>query len=77
MGGDTPSEYYKEPAGLYISLIVDSPADADRIFGALADGGRITMPIAETFFSARFGMVVDKFGTPWMINGGEKAVTGS
>jgi PhnB protein len=43
-------------------------ARAEGIFGALADGGTVTMPFAETFWAARFGMLVDKFGTPWMVN---------
>jgi PhnB protein len=45
-------------------------ADADearRVFGALADGGEVTLAIGETFFSPAFGMCVDRFGTPWMV----------
>jgi PhnB protein len=51
-----------------VNLQVDRPADADRIFDALADDGNVTMPLQPTFWAARFGMVVDRFGTPWMIN---------
>ena len=68
MGSDSPPEHYAPPQGLYVSVQVDDPADADRIFHALAENGMVTMPIEETFWAARFGMVVDRFGTPWMIN---------
>jgi PhnB protein len=51
----------------YLSLLVDSDAEAERIFAALADGGQILMPIAETFFATRFGQVRDRFGVNWMI----------
>jgi PhnB protein len=43
-------------------------ADAERIFNALADGGKVGMPLQQTFWAARFGMVTDRFGIPWMIN---------
>ena len=68
MGSDAPSERYERPAGTSVSLQIDQPAEADRIFSALAEGGNVRMPIAETFWAARFGMVVDRFGTPWMVN---------
>lgn len=52
-----------------ISLAIETPniAEAERVFAALSDGGRVNMPLAETFFSSRFGMVADRFGVPWMI----------
>jgi len=53
--------------GFALSLTVATEADADRAFNALADGGRVEMPLAKTFFSARFGMVMDRFGVFWMI----------
>jgi PhnB protein len=46
----------------------DDPAEADRVFQALAEGGTVTMPIGPTFWAVHFGMLVDRFGTPWMIN---------
>jgi PhnB protein len=67
MASDAPPSGYSKPQGLYVALNVDTPADADRIFKALADGGQISMPIDETFFAHRFGIVTDRFGTPWMI----------
>lgn len=68
MGSDGPPGQYEKPQGTYVSLQVDSPADAERIFQALAENGTVTMPLEETFWAARFGMLVDRFGTPWMIN---------
>jgi PhnB protein len=53
--------------GFALSLVVPTEADADKVFGALANGGKVEMPLAKTFFSARFGMVVDKFGVFWMV----------
>ena len=54
--------------GITVTLGVDEPADAERIFSALAEGGTVQMPIQQTFWAARFGMLTDRFGTPWMIN---------
>ncbi len=53
--------------GFSLSLTVDTEAEADRFFAALASGGQVRMPLARTFFSARFGMVADRFGVCWMI----------
>jgi len=68
MGSDSPPEHYQKPAGFSVALHVKDPAEAERYFNALADKGAVTMPIAETFWSPRFGMLVDRFGIPWMIN---------
>ena len=53
--------------GFALSLSLPTPADVDKAFHALADGGKVEMPPAQTFFSAKFGMVVDKFGVFWMV----------
>jgi len=53
--------------GFSLSFTVPTEAEADRIFGLLADGGQVQMPLMKTFFSARFGMVADRFGMSWMI----------
>lgn len=53
--------------GFALSLTVPTEAEADKAFNALADGGKVEMPLAKTFFSARFGMVVDRFGVFWMV----------
>jgi len=53
--------------GVTLSLIVRDEAEAERRFGALADGGQVQMPLAPTFFSKRFGMLADRFGVSWMV----------
>jgi PhnB protein len=68
MGSDTPSDNFKTPEGFYVSLQFDDASEAERIFHALAENGTVRMPIQETFWAQRFAMLVDKFGTPWMIN---------
>jgi PhnB protein len=65
MGADIPQAEAMRSA--YLSLMVDSDADAERMFAELASGGQILMPIAETFFATRFGQVRDRFGVNWMI----------
>ena len=54
--------------GFSLSITVPDAAAADRLFGALAVGGKVQMPLAKTFWSPRFGMVTDRFGVAWMIN---------
>ena len=54
--------------GFSLSLGVNTEAEADKYFGALAQGGQVIMPLSKTFWSPRFGMVTDKFGIMWMIN---------
>jgi len=68
MASDCPPGRFDRPQGFSVSLAVAEPAEAERAFNALADGGKITMPMGTTFWSARFGMLVDKFGIPWMVN---------
>jgi PhnB protein len=68
MGGDSPPAYYQTPAGFSVSINLDTPEEADRIYHALSEGGVIKMPISETFWAHRFAMFTDKFGVPWMIN---------
>jgi PhnB protein len=53
--------------GITLNLSVANEAEADRAFAALAEGGKVTMPLMKTFFSPRFGMLVDRFGVSWMI----------
>lgn len=53
--------------GFRLALSVPTPADADKAFEALAEGGKVDMPLAETFWSPRYGMVTDKFGLGWMV----------
>jgi PhnB protein len=67
MASDGSPTEQRTMQGFSISFSVKTTAEAERIFAALAEGGAVRMPIAETFFAERFGQVVDKFGTPWMI----------
>jgi PhnB protein len=68
MGSDCPPEHFQPMQGMSVALNVAEPAEADRVFHALAEKGTVQMPIEETFWAHRFGMLVDQFGTPWMIN---------
>ncbi|WP_426409180.1 VOC family protein [Bradyrhizobium ganzhouense] len=68
MASDTPPEHFQKPQGFSISVTVADPAEGERKFNALADGGTVTMPFSKTFWAKGFGMCVDKFGIPWMVN---------
>lgn len=68
MGSDAPPDRYARAAGTAVCIGVDDPAEADRVFAALAEGGRVGMPIQETFWARRFGMLTDGFGIPWMVD---------
>ncbi|HSM83929.1 MAG TPA: VOC family protein [Nodosilinea sp.] len=68
MGSDCMPGQYAKPQGFAVSLQVADPAEAERVFNALAEGGSIQMPFQATFWAKGFGMATDKFGTPWMIN---------
>lgn len=68
MGSDSLASMTEEAKCSYVSVHPETPEEAERIFHALADGGTEIMPVGETFWSARFGMLVDRYGTPWMIN---------
>jgi PhnB protein len=67
MGADIPPDRFKPMRSAYLSLDLDSTPEAERIYGLLADGGEVFMPIQETFFAFRFAMLRDKFGTLWML----------
>ncbi len=68
MGADASPQHYSAPKGFSVSLSPTNAADAERIFNGLAEGGQVVMPLQQTFWAARFGMVTDRFGIPWMIN---------
>ena len=68
MGSDAPPDRYEGSKGFSVSLGVDDPKAAERIFHALAEQGTVQMPIQQTFWSVRFGTLVDRFGIPWMVN---------
>jgi len=61
-------EPYPGIHGTAVSLGVDTPDEADRLFAALSEGGKVTMPIAETSWALRFGMLTDRYGAMWMVN---------
>ena len=68
MASDDPTGRFDGVRGMFVNYTVADLAEAERVFEALADGGEVTMALAETFWSPRFGMCVDRFGTPWMVN---------
>ena len=67
MASDVPPDRWKPMRSAYLALNVMSDADAERIFGLLAHGGDVFMPMQETFFASRFAQLRDRFGTSWMI----------
>ena len=68
MGSDAPPDRYEPMKGFSVTLGITDPNVAERIFHALSANGTVQMPIQKTFWATRFGMLVDQFGTPWMIN---------
>ncbi|MDO5623946.1 MAG: VOC family protein [Pseudomonadota bacterium] len=67
-GADACAGGYAKPQGIWVSIGVADMAEGQRVFNALAQGGQVAMPFEKTFWSAGFGMVTDRFGTPWMVN---------
>lgn len=68
--GDCPQQQaYEGIKGVSFTLNYDTVEEAQKIFNALADGGQITMPMQGAFWAKSWGMLVDKYGTPWIING--------
>ncbi|WP_017301472.1 VOC family protein [Nodosilinea nodulosa] len=68
MGADSPPDYFEASQGMSVLISTEDAAEAERVFEQLAENGTVKMPIQETFWADRFGMLVDQFGTPWMIN---------
>jgi PhnB protein len=69
MGGDVAPDRYEKPKGFSLSLHINGTTEAERIFHLLAKDGTVVMPLEKTFWAARFGMLIDRFGMPWLING--------
>ena len=67
MASDGPKERVQPMRSAYLSLSLDSDAEAERIYNALSDGGEVFMPMEETFFASRFAQFRDKFGINWML----------
>jgi PhnB protein len=70
-GADSLPGNYCKPQGFSVLLNLDTPAEADRIFNALAQEGTIQIPLQKSFWASRFGTLTDRFGTPWTINSGK------
>jgi PhnB protein len=68
MASDAPLGGFGPVHGMFVNFSTPDVAEAERVFAALCEGGEVTMPMAETFWSPRFGMCTDRFGTPWMVN---------
>lgn len=68
LGCDAPPDRFKPAGGFSVTVLVDAPEEAARIFRALADGGTVGMAFGPTFWSQGFGMCTDRFGVPWMVN---------
>jgi PhnB protein len=68
LGCDALGSHYHPPQGFSVMAAIDEPKEAERVFAALAQGGSVRMPVQETFWAHRFGMCVDRFGIPWMVN---------
>jgi PhnB protein len=68
LGSDFPPDEHEKPRGFAVALQLKDPGEADRVFRELAEDGTIQLPIQPTFWAVRFGMLVDRFGIPWMVN---------
>ncbi|MGH8213586.1 MAG: VOC family protein [Rhodanobacteraceae bacterium] len=70
MGSDAcpPQHPYTRPEGFNVCINVDSVGEAQRIFEAFAESGTVSVPLDKTFFAQAWGLLVDRYGTPWMIN---------
>ncbi|HYA17263.1 MAG TPA: VOC family protein, partial [Bryobacteraceae bacterium] len=67
LGADVPPERFQPMRSAYLTLILDSAAEAERVYNLLSEGGQIFMPLEETFFARRFAQLRDRFGTNWML----------
>jgi PhnB protein len=67
-GADALPGQYQKPQGFALQFNLSQPVEAERIFNALAENGTVQMPLQETFWALRFGVLVDQFGIPWHIN---------
>ena len=67
MASDVPAARFQPMRSVYLSLIVDSDSEAERVYALLSEGGEVFMKMQETFFASRFAQLRDRFGTSWMI----------
>ena len=70
-GADAPPGQFTTPAGFCVAVHFDDVAEGERVFNALAQKGQVQMPFQPTFWAKGFGMTVDQFGTPWIVNAGQ------
>lgn len=70
-GADAPPGQFTKPAGFSVAMHFDEAADGERVFNALAVGAKVMMPFQATFWAKGFGMLIDQFGTPWIVNAGQ------
>jgi PhnB protein len=68
MGADAPPGHFQKPQGIQVSVVLGDAAEGERVFRELSEGGSVTMPFEKTFWAAGFGMCVDRYGIPWMVN---------
>ena len=73
LGADIPPDRFKPIRSAYLSLTLDTAAEAERVYQLLTDGGEVFMPMNETFFAERFAMLRDRFGTSWMLVGAQRS----
>jgi len=74
-GADAPPGQFTKPAGFCVAAHLDDAAEGERVFNALAKNGHVQMPFQPTFWAKGFGMLIDQFDTPWIVNAGQ--ATGS
>jgi PhnB protein len=72
-GADVLPENYEKHRGFSVFLTIGAAAEAERIFNSLTQNGKVQVPLQKTFWALRFGMLVEQFGTPWLINCGKPA----
>jgi len=72
-GADAPPGQFTKPAGFCVALHFDDAVEGQRVFDGLAQKGNVQMPFQETFWAKGFGMLIDQFGTPWIVNAGQAA----
>jgi PhnB protein len=70
-GADAPPGQFTKPAGFCVALHFDDVADGERVFAALGHNGKVQQPFQPTFWAKGFGMLIDQFGTPWIVNAGQ------
>jgi PhnB protein len=68
LASDAPPGHFAKPQGFSVSVTINGVSEGERLFKDLSENGEVTMPFSKTFWSPGFGMCVDRFGIPWMVN---------